>query len=88
MHAFEVLEKCSFGFNGPLETHLPKKRCQCRIAAGVFDNIPGDVNAAVENTDTFTEDLRDCPSMCVVTIANKNANAGMVLEEEQEKPLK
>ena len=68
--------------------HLPKKRCQCRIAARVSDNISGDVNTAVENTDAFTEDLRDCPTMCVVTIANKNANAGMVLEEEREKLLK
>ena len=88
MHAFEELEKCSFGFNGPFETHLPKKRCQCRIAASVSDNVSGDVYAAVENADTFTEDLHDCPTLCMVTIANKNANAGMVLEEEQEKPLK
>ena len=88
MHAFEVLEKCSFGFNGPLETHLPKKRCQCRIAAGVSDNVSCDVHTAVENTDTVAEDLHDCPTLRVVTIANKNANAGMVLEEEQEKLLK
>ena len=42
------------------------------------------MNAAVQNVDVLPEDFGNRSTLCVVTVAHKDANSGEVFEEKRE----